>query len=394
MLTKGVPSTFANLKGLYESSFKKDTIQELVEEIASVGNDAASKKEDAKEDEKESSESKTLGMSTLFFLAQHYNYHLSRDLDKALNYIERLLERTDESTPASSLVDYHMVKARICKHYGNPQKASEIMEHARSLDERDRYINSKAAKYQLRNHENQRALSTMSKFTRNDTAGGPLGDLHDMQCMWYITEDGESHARQGRVGLALKRFHAIFDIFEVWQEDQFDFHSFSLRKGQLRSYIDMLRWEDQIRSHPFFSRVAVRAIQTYVFMFDEGQRPHGALTNGVKEGEDDQAGAERRKAAKKAKRDQQKKDKEKERATANANPSSMTENQGNASGKGAPKPPHKIELDPDGAKLLETTEPLKDAMKFLQPLLEFSPEVIDGQIMGFEVFFRRSMSQI
>ncbi|KAI9885297.1 MAG: Pyridoxine 4-dehydrogenase [Watsoniomyces obsoletus] len=408
MLTKGVPSTFANLKALYGSTFKKDTIQALVEELASGRDDAVSPtneengnqnengEESKKANAKADSEGKTLELSAIFFLAQHYNYHLSRDLDQALEHIERLLKRTDDSTPASSMVDYHMVKARIWKHYGDSQKASETMEYARSLDERDRYINTKAAKYQLRNDENERALSTMSKFTRNDTAGGPLGDLHDMQCMWYITEDGESYSRQGRHGLALKRFHAVFDIFDVWQEDQFDFHSFSLRKGQLRSYIDMLRWEDRLRSHPFFSRAAIGAIQTYVHLFDQAQASHGgALTNGVHDGEDDQAAAERRKAAKKAKKDQQKKEKEKERekekANVNAKTSSTTESQANASGKGAPKPPHKIELDPDGAKLLETTEPLKDAMKFLNPLLEFSPELIDGQMIGFEVYFRRSM---
>lgn len=342
MLSKGVPSTFNNVKALYQDPAKKKAIEGLVLGYESEG---------PKETNGESADRFT--PAVLYFLAQHYNFHLSRDLAKASDYIDRAIE-TDPK-----FVDYTMTKARIWKHYGNTQKAAEIMNEARELDEKDRYINTKCAKYQLRNNENEKAIDTMSKFTRNEAVGGALGDLHDMQCMWYLIEDGEAYFRQGELGLALKRFQSIFDIFGVWEEDQFDFHTFSLRKGQIRAYVDMVRWEDSLRAHPFYTRAAISAIKIYTLLHDKPElaKPQ---TNGSAA-----------KKAKKAKKEDEKK--------APAKPALDADGQ-----------PKKEDTDPQGVKLRETTTPLEDAMKFLSPLLQSSPKSVEAQNVGFEVFFRRS----
>ncbi|KAI9814463.1 MAG: hypothetical protein M1827_003319 [Pycnora praestabilis] len=374
MLNKGVPSTFANVKALYSDSFKREVIQNLMEGFVS-GKFTAQVNGSA--EKQTNGDLSPFHSSALYFLAQHYDYYLSRNLEKAIENIDKAIEISPKS------VDYHMTKARIYKHYGNTQKASETMEHARSLDERDRYINTKAAKYQLRNDENEASLKTMSKFTRNETVGGPLGDLHDMQCMWYITEDGESYLRQGKLGLALKRFTSIYDIFDVWQEDQFDFHSFSLRKGQIRAYIDMVRWEDHLRDHPFFSRAAISAARTYVLLHDKPHLAHESLMNGSngKLDLENMESNERKKAIKKAKKGQQKQ----EKVEADKKDAKKT----STAGTGADGEAKKEDTDPLGTKLVESTEPLKDAMKFLSSLLEFSPKNIEAQKVGFEVFIRR-----
>jgi hypothetical protein len=287
-----------------------------------------------------------------------------------MEYIEKAIELEPES------VDFHMTKARIWKHYGNTHKASEIMEQARALDTRDRHINTKAAKYQLRNNETEAAIKTMGMFTRAETVGGPLADLHDMQCVWFLTEDGQSYARQEKLGLALKRFTSIYNIFDVWQEDQFDFHSFSLRKGQIRAYVDMIRWEDHLREHPFYSRAALSAIEVYIKIHDKPLM-NGANGGGNANGDDT---AERKKAQKKARKEAQKAaDRD---AAAKKDPNKPT-SQADSESK-------KKDDDPDGAKLAATTEPMADAMKFLTPLLQFSPMSIDVQIAGFEVYIRRS----
>ena len=44
-------------------------------------------------------------------------------------------------------------------------------------------------------------------------------------------------------------------------EDQFDFHTYCMRKMMLRAYVSLLRLEDQLRSHPFYFKAARIAIQ-------------------------------------------------------------------------------------------------------------------------------------
>lgn len=369
MLHKGIPSTLANVKALYSDTGKRKAIQDLVEGYA-AGKGIPQVNGSAEEDNR--GDSNRFEQSVLFFLAQHYNYHLSQDLTKAMKYIDEAITKAPES------VDYHMTKARILKHEGNFVKAAEMMERARTLDTRDRYINTKSAKYHLRNDDNEAAIQNMSKFTRNEALGGALGDLHDMQCVWYITEDGESYQRQGKLGLALKRYSSIASVFEIWQEDQFDFHSFSLRKGQIRAYVSMIRWEDHLREHPFFSRAAISAAKIFVMLYDNPDLAHGHLTNGINGAKADSA--ERKKAEKKARKEKEKQEKlEAERKDAKK-PAAVDHN-------GEPK---KVDPDPKGEKLLQTSEPLAEAMKFINPLLEFSPQNIEAQQVGFEVFLRRS----
>lgn len=56
-------------------------------------------------------------------------------------------------------------------------------------------------------------------------------------------------------GLALKRFHAVIKIFKIFYNDQYDFHSYCMRRGTPRDYIDTLKWEDNIHSTPIYLRV-------------------------------------------------------------------------------------------------------------------------------------------
>lgn len=366
MFRKGVPSTFANIKNLYTDSSKKQIVEEVVEGFA-AGKVSAQANGDA--DKKDHFES-----SVLYFLAQHYNYKLSRDLKKAMTYADKCIALDSQS------VDFHAVKARTYKHQGDLPTASKTMDHARELDEKDRAINTKCAKYQLRNDENDAALETASKFTQNKTAGGPLGDLIDMQCVWYLTEDGQSNLRQRKLGLALKRFHQILTIFDVWQDDQFDFHNFSLRKGMIRAYVDMLRWEDHLRDHPYYSRAAVSACEAYLLLHDNPDLVHGPLMAG--ENGNDMSAADRKKALKKAKREQEKFEKAEADKRAAAKAAKPTPKSEQEEGK-------KEDTDPLGKTLVETNEPLQQAMRFLGPLLEYCPDVVEGQVVGFEIFARR-----
>jgi peptide alpha-N-acetyltransferase len=118
------------------------------------------------------------------------------------------------------------------------------------------------------------------------------------------------------------------------------------------------------------------AIDVYIKIHDK------PLTNGTNgsadpNGED---AAERKKAAKKARKEAQKA--EREAAAKKAEPNKPTR-EGDSDVK-------KKDDDPDGVKLAATSEPMADAMKFLIPLLQFSSKSINAQIAGFEVYIRRS----
>ena len=362
MLSRGFPSTFANIKALYGDISKRNAIEKLVLGYArgSEMNGSATKEADA-------DVTKRFEENVNYFLAQHYNYRLSRDLQTAEKYIDQALETSPED------VTYHLTKARIWKHRGNLSKAADIMDHARRLDEKDRYINTKCALYQLRNNQTDAALVTASKFTQNKAAGGPLGDLHEMQCMWYLLEDGKAYERRGALGVTLKRFHAVADIFEVWEDDQADFHAFSLRKGQIRAYVDMLRWEDALRSHPFFAEAAISAVRIYIRLVEDPRLAEASIA----QANGDAASAKT--TRKKAKREAERAEAEKKAALAKKGKPSTDEQH------------KKVDPDPKGTKFLQAQRPLEASMRFLRPLLEFSPGNFEGQTLGFEVYLRKGM---
>ena len=67
---------------------------------------------------------------------------------------------------------------------------------------------------------------------------------------------------------ALKRLLQVSKHFADFTEDQFDFHNYCIRKMTLRHYIEMLRSEDRLYSHIYFSRAAWGAIQAYLELHD------------------------------------------------------------------------------------------------------------------------------
>lgn len=62
----------------------------------------------------------------------------------------------------------------------------------------------------------------------------------------------------------LKKIQHFVEIIE----DQFDFHTYCMRKMTLRAYVGLLRLEDVLRSHPFFFSAARCAIQVYLHLYD------------------------------------------------------------------------------------------------------------------------------
>uniref|UniRef100_A0A061RQR2 N-alpha-acetyltransferase auxiliary subunit-like n=1 Tax=Tetraselmis sp. GSL018 TaxID=582737 RepID=A0A061RQR2_9CHLO len=171
------------------------------------------------------------------FLAQHHSR--LRDTERALEYVEKVI------AAAPGLIEGFSVKAKILKHAGDLEGAAKAAEKARSMDLADRYLNSTAAKAFFRAGRVETAESTAALFTKDNDQ---VNNLYDMQCMWYEIECGRAHAAKNNHGRALKNFLAVTKHFADFVEDQFDFHSYCIRKLTLRSYMSLLKLEDRIMS--------------------------------------------------------------------------------------------------------------------------------------------------
>ncbi|KAF9941414.1 N-alpha-acetyltransferase 15, NatA auxiliary subunit [Modicella reniformis] len=361
MLSKGLPSLFVNIKSLYKDSDKEKAVEELV-----LGYAASLDKSNSFDHSGSSVEPPTALLWTLYFLAQHFDF--KGNTNQALEYINRAIEHTP------TLVEFYMTRGRILKHAGDLVGAVESLDDAKEMDLQDRFINSKCTKYMLRADQMAKAEETVVRFTRADIAN-PLNDLVEMQSQWFSLEAGESHLRQGQIGKALKRFHQVEKHFQDYTEDQFDFHTYCLRKMTLRAYVSMVKLEDQLRSHPYYVRAAQGAVQCYINLFD---KPPGADTEemeGMTEAEKKKLRNKQRKAELKAQQEAE----EKKKAAANTETPKKV---GSAAAK--------VDEDPEGIKHTKTEDPLGEALKFLKPLQELAADRIETHLMGFEIYLRKN----
>ncbi|GAA5836902.1 hypothetical protein JCM9279_007696 [Rhodotorula babjevae] len=383
-LSKGVPSAFADVKALYKGAEGKDkarVVGEVVEEFKKGLEDKGAVLTDETSDD-DALESPSTYLWTLYFLASHHSQLGNHSA--ALSTLSLALSHTP------SLPELHTLRARILKRAGDAKGAAQAMEDARLLDGQDRFLNSKAAKYAVRNGEFERAEKTIGLFTRKD-APSPLEDMVEMQCLWFLQEEGDSYAAQQDWGRALRRYHQILNIFQDIEEDQYDFHSYCVRKYTLKAYIELLRFEDRVRDHPRFVAAAKGAVAIYCRMHDDpaafGVAP-APVTNGDKapeveevkqengdEGAEEQglSRKEKKKAKGKAKKADPKDDKKKDEET-----------------KAVAESLYK-DTDPLGVEHLKNAQkdPLELAMRFVSRLEVVRPTDEETLRLKAEVMLRR-----
>ncbi|XP_034521137.1 N-alpha-acetyltransferase 16, NatA auxiliary subunit isoform X6 [Ailuropoda melanoleuca] len=367
--SKGCPPLFTTLKSLYYNTEKISIIQELVTnyEASLKTCDFFSPYENGEK------EPPTTLLWVQYFLAQHFDKLGQYSL--ALDYINAAIA----STP--TLIELFYMKAKIYKHIGNLKEAAKWMDEAQSLDTADRFINSKCAKYMLRANMIKEAEEMCSKFTREGTSA--MENLNEMQCMWFQTECISAYQRLGRYGDALKKCHEVERHFFEITDDQFDFHTYCMRKMTLRAYVDLLRLEDILRRHAFYFKAARSAIEIYLKLYDN------PLTNESKQQEINSENlsakelkkmlSKQRRAQKKAKLEEERKHAERERQQKNQK-KKRDEEEEEASGL-------KEELIPE--KLERIENPLEEAIKFLIPLKNLVADNIDTHLLAFEIYFRK-----
>ncbi|OWM78206.1 hypothetical protein CDL15_Pgr015025 [Punica granatum] len=360
LLTKGVPSLFSDLSPLYDHPGKADILQQLFLELEhSVRTTGGYPGRGEKEPPS------TL-MWILFLLAQHYDRRGQHDV--ALSKIDEAIEHTP------TVIDLYSVKSRILKHVGDLAAAAALADEARCMDLADRYINSECVKRMLQADQVTLAEKTAVLFTKD---GDQHNNLHDMQCMWYELASGESYFRQGDLGRALKKFLAVEKHYADITEDQFDFHSYCLRKMTLRAYVEMLKFQDRLHAHPYFHKAAAGAIRCYIRLFDSP--PKSAA-------EEDDETSKLLPSQKKKLRQKQRKAEARAKKEAEVKNEDSTASGVSKSGKKNVKP---VDPDPHGEKLVQVEDPLSEATKYLKLLQKNSPDSLETHLLAFEVNMRK-----
>lgn len=210
-MSKGIPSLFVDLKDLYRDQDKQQVIEELVE-----GYHKSYTPEGDASSSSSPSEPPTTYLWSLYFLSQHY-LHLRQYL-RALSLLDVAISHTP------TLPELYTCKARALKRSGDIYGAARSLNDARLLDLQDRFLNTKCAKYRLRAGLSDEAQEIFGLFTKvcdihsalrkwlttpQKDAPTPASDLEDMQSLMFLTEDGDSHNRSGRLAMALKRYVAV-----------------------------------------------------------------------------------------------------------------------------------------------------------------------------------------
>lgn len=172
-LSRGIPSLFADLKSLYISEEKRQAIGDYVDGLRTFLSPADEMTGSGGEASHCNAISTLLAdvpidlehepstyLWTLYFLAQHHSYISPTRPIRAME----LLDVAFSHTP--TLPELHMIKARTLKRAGDPTGASKAMEDARRLDRQDRFINTKSAKYLMRDGQTDAASLILGLFTK------------------------------------------------------------------------------------------------------------------------------------------------------------------------------------------------------------------------------------
>ncbi|KAF7036980.1 hypothetical protein CFC21_047472 [Triticum aestivum] len=362
LLTKGVPSLFSDLSPLYEHPGKANILEQLFlkleDSIRTSGCFPGSSQ----------IEPPSTLMWTLLLVSQHYDRRSQYDI--ALDKIDEAILHTP------TVIDLYSIKGNILQHAGNFSAAAALADEARSMDLADRYLNSECVMQMLQADQVGLAEKTAVLFTKD---GDQHNNLHDMQCMWYELASGESYFRQGDLGRALKNFLAVEKHYTDMTEDQFDFHSYCLRKMTLRAYVSMLKFQDRLHAHEYFHKAAAGAIRCYMKLHDSPLKSSAEENDELSK----LPAAQRKKLRQKQKKAEARAKREAEEKQEDETTST------NSSKSGKKQQARPVDLDPHGEKLVQVEDPLAEATKYLKLLQNNSSDSLETHILSFELNMRK-----
>lgn len=381
-LRKGVPSLFEDLKNLYENPAKARAMEriftETVASLKSSGKFLSGGETKSEEGKKECT------MYAVNLLAMHHGEMGRRSSDGGAKDFAKALELIEEAIAIdASCVDLHLNKASILELAGDLHGAADAAETSRKLDLADRFLNSNCVRHMMRAGRYAYAEQLAAIFARD---GDQATNLYDMEATWFELEAAQCHTRGKKYGRALKYYHAVLSHFQQFVEDQFDFHSYCLRRTAINSYLDLLKVEDKMYARQEFRDAAKGAVMLYVDLFDEPPEKKAAALE-AKVAAMSAADADKfREELRVAKEREDKAEEERLAALEEAKKVAAAQESKNKSPKDATK---KVDPDPLGKALENTKEPLEQAMKFIEPLLLHAAGYEETQLLAFEVFLRQ-----
>lgn len=168
--------------------------------------------------------------------------------------------------------------------------------------------------------------------------------------------------------------------FDDFHEDQFDFHSYCVRKVTLRAYTGVLKWEDEVWSQQYYGRAAEGIIRIYLHLHD-----NPSVTAEESEPDYSKMTAAERKKAKAIARKKKKAAEKKAAEAAEKREKAQSSAQENGNKK---KKPAVVDQDPNGDELLKKN-PIEEAKKYSAILSKYAPKRVSTWLLQYDVAIRR-----
>ncbi len=165
--------------------------------------------------------------------------------------------------------DFALLKAHVQKHMDSKKDAIETVAKIKNLMINDKFSASKVAKYMIRYGSISEAQEIMSKFIQKPNQKERMGDLHEMQAVWYLIEMGDRLFEDKKFLHAACFYHKIELIFAEFIDDQLDFHGYCLRRMSFIEYMNFLKFLDsQLKTSDILKRALIGVSRCLIIMAD------------------------------------------------------------------------------------------------------------------------------
>eukprot|EP00742_Colponemidia_sp_Colp-10_P018251 GILJ01021070.1.p1 GENE.GILJ01021070.1~~GILJ01021070.1.p1 ORF type:complete len:656 (+),score=167.75 GILJ01021070.1:105-1970(+) len=198
------------------------------------------------------------------FLASHYLR--IKNYSKAHEYADKAIEHT----PTIEML--YLLKAKICSREGDLVKAAELAETARRLDLQDKYLSAKSAKYYLRTGEVEKAEGNLKLFMKEELE---LADVYltaiEAQTVWYEREVGDAFMLKNDPISALQNYSMFEKHHKDNHDEMVDFHNYTFRRCTMRQWLDVQEKDELIGLQRFFLLVCPKFVKAYLAIAKAGE---------------------------------------------------------------------------------------------------------------------------